>query len=226
MRNGNIAEKDMSPEYRQAERDYREKARHLWTENEAAKKAARSQVEATPEERQDAYMQRYQQKIAPVFDKLASDFVAQIMGPRGEDEKLLTQGVGERFSDHLIAISGKPDAELPALMKTARRTGQKDLVRAVAQVALDRNQFGLFKQWAESEPELADALKRVRTTPDAEQLATRTNAMRPPKASPEALEPTAADKERAASAPAAEEASRAAFFNRPRSIVGRRTRVV
>lgn len=226
LRNGNLDEKDMSSAYLAAEQSFREKAARLWEDSEEAKKTARSMVDATAEERQDFYKQRYQRKIAPTFDKLASDFVDEVMRPRGRDERLLTQGVGTGFSDYLISLSDKPLEELPSLMRTAQRTGQRDLVRAIAQVALGRNEFALFEEWAASEPELAGALKRVKSTPDPEQFATRTNALRPPKASPEALEPTDEDRARVASAPAMEEANRAAFYNRPRSISGRTTRVL
>jgi hypothetical protein len=223
LRNGNLNEKDMRPEYLEAERVYREQAQRLWASNEKTKREARAKVDLSPEERLDFYRQRYQELISSPFNRLAGSFIESVMAPRGADERRLTQGVGEKFSDHLIALSGKTDEELPALMKTAQRTGQADLVRAIAQVSLDRNQFGVFNEWAAGEPDLAAALKRVRSTPDPEQLATRAGAMRPPKADPEALEPRQEDHDRAASRPAAEAASRAAFYGRPRSIVGAKT---
>lgn len=226
LRTGNLDERDMNPDYRQAEKTFREKARTLWTTNEEIKRSVRSKLDLTPEERQDEYMKLYKQKVEGPFEQQASDFVGEIMGPRGEDERVLTQGVGDSFPDHLCALSGKPVEELPGLMKTAKRTGQQDLARAVAQVALDRNQFALFNEWAEGEPELAEALKRIRTTPDTEQLVTRTKAVRPHAADANSLEPTAEDHQKAAQKHAADEASRAAFFNRPRSIVGRHSRPI
>lgn len=222
LKNGNLDESRMSAEYLEAEKKYREKGSRLWDRNEQLKKDVRSKLGLTPEQRLDEYMQLYQRDISTPFAKMASDFFFQIMKPRGNDERLLSQGVGEKFSDHLIALADKPVEELSAIMQTAQRTGEKDLVRAVAQVGLDRNAFGLYNQWAASEPELAEALKRVRSTPDPEQVETRANAARPPKASPSALQPTQVDFDRAKQAEwarkHAEEQERRGFYGITRHV--------
>lgn len=222
LKNGNLDESRMSKDYLAAEKEYRERGKRLWEKNEELKKTVRSKLDLTPEQRLDEYMQLYQRDISTPFNKMASEFFFQTMKPRGEDERLLSQGVGEKFSDHLIALADKPVEELSAIMQTAQRTGEKDLVRAVAQVAIDKNHFGLYNQWAASEPELAEALKRVRSTPDPEQVETRANAARPPKASPDALQPTQVDFDRAKQAETArklaEEQQRRGFFGITRHV--------
>lgn len=199
----NLDEDEMNAEYRAAEEAYREEAGRVWDKNEEIKASIRHDLNLTPDERLDAYQQRYERDVAPRFNEAATRFVSGIMGPRGEDERRLSEGVGEKFADHLIALTGKSTEELGAIMQTAQRTGQGDLVRAVAQVALDKNAFGIFDRWAESEPELAAALQRLRTTPGPDQLATRTGAMRPPVADITGLTPNPADVERVRSAEAA-----------------------
>jgi hypothetical protein len=126
---------------------------------------------------------------------LASNHVATVAGQRGQDERLLTEGVGAKFSDHVVSLADKSDEQLKSIAHTAKRTGQNDLVRAAAQTALDRNLFEVYRQWSQDDPERAQALERLRSTPDVEQLATRTEAMKPPVAFPESLTPTFSEKE-------------------------------
>jgi len=217
----NLDEKDMSPDYREAEQAYREQAAKLWTEAAELKKRVRRNVDVEPEERQDEYLAAYQ-SLNTRFEKLANDFSRRVETQRRSDTHLLQEGVGERFADHVISLSARPVEELEQIMQTARRTGERDLARACGQVALDKQRYQLFEEWASSEPELADAMRRLRTIPSVDQLRVRTLAMRPPRAAADTLEPTAADYEHAQSSKASAEAARAAFFNLPRRQVGSR----
>ena len=219
---GNIDEKNMSEEYREAEALYRKQAARLWDLNEELKKETRARIDDEPEERLDHYRQRYEQGIEREFQKGASEFISGIAGPLGKDRRLLQESVGASFANHVIALAPRSTEELERVMQTAQRTGEEDLARAVAQVALDRQHYGLFERWASSEPELAAAMRRIRSTPGPEQLAVRTNAMKPPKAAPESLQPAAEDFERAESVKTSQEAARARFFNLPRRQVGSR----
>jgi hypothetical protein len=227
--NGNLQEKDMNAEFRQAEEAFRTQAGQLWERNREAIGTIRGDLDLEPHERQDQYLQRYTNQIAPKFEQLAGEFVGRIMHQRSQDEALLSQGTSERFADHVVELSGKSTEELEQIAKTAARTGQKDLHRAAAQVGLDRNAFGLYQSWATSEPDLAAALERLRSTPDAEQLRTRTLAMKPPTADPDRLEPTYAEhqaaQERESQARSAATARRRSFFGITRQSGRHSTRI-
>jgi hypothetical protein len=216
-----LEERDMDPEFKSAEEEYRNQAGKLWTEAEELKKRTRRKVDATPEERLGEYMAEYQ-SINTSFEKLADGFAQRVESQRRADKRLLQEGVGEKFTDHVIALASKPAEELDLIMQAAKRTSQQDLARACAQVALDKQRYRLFEQWAEGEPELAAAMKRLRTTPNLDQLRTRTLAMRPPRADAGVLEPTQEDRDRVVSHKAAQEAARASFFGLPRRQVGSR----
>jgi hypothetical protein len=98
-------------------------------------------------------------------------------------------------------------------MITARRSSQTDLERATAQVAYQRGLRPVWQSWAEADPQRAAAVTLLRGVPGIEQLHTRTaRAMRPPKATADDLEPTAADHQRAAEAAAEKARPRARFF--------------
>jgi hypothetical protein len=215
-----LDERDMNPEFKEAEQEYRDQASKLWTEAEELKSRTRRRVDDTPEERQSAYMADYQ-SINNRFERLANGFTQRVETQRRADKRLLQEGTGEKFADFVVSLSTKPAEELDQIMQTAQRTGARDLARACAQVALDKRRFQLFEEWAQGEPELAAAMKRLRTTPGLDQLRTRTLSMRPPRAGAETLEPTQGDRERVVSQSAAQEAARAAFFGLPRRQVGR-----
>lgn len=207
--------------YLKMEADYQEKAIALHKKNERIQAGIRQDLGATPEEREERYMKAYE-SLNEEFEKLANTHALAVTEDRRELEKTVNAGTGERFSEHLTALANVPDGKLEEMMKTARRTGQKDLARAIAHTALDRNRFGVFEEWAAANPETADALTRLRSIPDLDRLRTRTLALRPFKASPQSLTPTQEDRERVANAETSKEASKAAFFNRPRRQVGSR----
>lgn len=223
---GPLDDKDMDPGYRAAEEAYREQAARLWETAEELKREVRLNVEMSDEEREDLYMRRYLDRVEEPFNKLAGDFVASVAAPRGEAERALTEGVGEKFGEFVVSLSGKPADELKRVMKTAGRTGQGDLAAAAAQVALDGNLFGIFDEWAASDPKRAEAMRRVRTTPGPEQLATRAKALKPPRADASSLVPGEKEREAVAMKRAADDAAKEAFYNRPRSFSGRTVRHV
>jgi hypothetical protein len=224
LKTGHLDEAAMNPEYREAEERFRSEAKRLWDQNRKIQADTRRRVLegklASPEEAESEYMQRYCDEVQPKYQKLASEHVTRTAGRMAEDRAKLTQGVGQRFSDHLVNLADKSDEQLESIHHTAKRTGQDELVAATAQVALDRNQFELYRQWSQDDPGRARALERLRSTPDVEQLAARTQAMKPPIAARESLMPSQAEtqefeKKRAAAEATAEYAKRE-FYGGPR----------
>ena len=222
--NQHVKEDRMHPDYLKKEQAFREKAARLWDQERQLREGVRSRVGAEPEARQEAYMKGYQQ-LEERHEQLVEEINQEHSKRTAAAEKKLYAGTGERFGGYLVELSSKPADELEGIMRTAQRTGQKDLARAVAVAALDKNQFGVFDQWAASDPETAEALKYLRTTPGGSQFYDRTTrAMRPPKADPASLEPTAEDLQRFREEEARRNAPRQQFFhpNRPRYQVGGR----
>jgi len=158
------------------------------------------------------------------LDSLSDEFGWDVGKTIQEAEATLYAGSGKDFSRHLTSVANVPDERLSELMNTAVRSGQEELARAVAVTAYERGERGLFSRWAEANPERAAAVERIKGTPGAEQLYTRTaHAMRPPKANLQDLVPTAEDKRKAAEAEAAKNAPRQAFFGpQVRRQVGRK----
>jgi hypothetical protein len=120
-----------------------------------------------------------------------------------------------REVEDLADLADKPDEKLSEILNTATRSGQPALARAVAAVAHERSLLGVFQKWADSEPETADALARLRSLPDEDRFRTRTLALKPPKADMAALTPAPEDHERARRQAAVEAAPRQAFFGPP-----------
>lgn len=208
--------------YHEAEEKFRTEASRLHSRNEDLQASIRRNVDAPDEAREAVYIEGYQ-GISEDFDKLANDFARSVERDRSALERTVYEGTGEKFSDHLTRLAGVPDGQLETLMRTARRSGQKDMERAVAITSLERQGHSpLFEDWAQTDPQTAEALQKLRGLPDLDRLRTRTLAMRPFKAHPEALTPRQEDREREAAKAAADEASKAAFFNRPRRQAGRR----
>ena len=223
-----LRERDMDPAYRQAEESFRSGADFLWERNDKIIAEIRSNVHLSQEEREAEYVRRYQGEILQEFDWRAGAFTGQIVGQRAADERLLVGGAGPQFGQYVVSLAGKGKGELEQIMATARRTGQLDLERAAAQVALDQNLFGLFDGWVKADPQREAALRRIRTTPGDEQLAVRTNAFKPIKAMPEELVPKREDHELEARRRAFQRMSTEDFFGRKpvRVMYGRHTREV
>ena len=213
---------EFSPQYHEKEEEFRTEAARLHSRNEDLQASIRKDVHIPLEDREDLYVESYK-SLNSSFEKLANDFARSVEDERTAYEKTVYAGTGERFSDHLTQLANVPDEQLETLMKTARRSGQKDLARAVAITSLERRGVSpLFEEWAGSNPETANALTRLRGLPDSDRLRTRTLTMRPFKARPESLVPRQEDHEREASKATAKEASKAAFFGGPRRQVGSR----
>ncbi len=213
---------EFHPSYHEAEEKFRAEASRLHSRNKDLQASIRKNVDTPLEAREEAYIEGYR-GLSESFDQLANKFALSVEEDRRALEQTVYAGTGDKFSEHLTALANVPDQQLATLMATARRTGQRDLERAVAITSLERHIHSpLFEEWARGNPETADALTRLRGLPDSDRLRTRTLAMRPFKAAPEALTPKQEDHERAAGMNAAKEASKAAFFNRPRRQAGRR----
>lgn len=209
---GHLREQDMRPEFRQAEEAFREGADFLWGFNDKIMAEIRADLSLSLEERLEAYQRRYQREIAQPFYERANQLYNAVVGARHQDESLLVAGAGPQFGQYVASLAGKGKGELEQVMATAQRTGQADLARAAAQVALDNNWFGVFDGWVKADPQRAAALKRIRTTPPAEQIATRIEAFRPIKAQPDQLVPRREDHELQVKQKTFERMNRESFF--------------
>lgn len=224
------------PKFLESEKALEQKRTEIEAKNEALKTGIRRRVELSAEEREDAYMAGYE-PLARELDELAGTHIREVERERAELGRRVHSNVGERFGEHLTSLVNVPDEKLSELMATAQRTGQDDLAQAIAETALQRDRFGIFEEWARTNPEKGEALGRLRSMPEPERLAVRTRARASLfKADLQALTPTHEDRERArragptkeererAERARAAEASRAAFFGRQATQrVGRRT---
>lgn len=210
----------MHPDYRAKEDAFRTAAAKLWDEESAARARIRANVGLSEEQRMDAYMQAYK-GLEEKLDGLANDLGREVGKSIQEATETLYAGAGAKFSEHLASVTNVPDERLEALMNTATRSGQEELARAVAAVAYERGQRGLFERWAEANPDRGAAIERIKGTPGGEQFYARTAlAMRLPKAGLSGLVPTTEDHRKAAEAEAARNRPRAEFFG-PSSAVRR-----
>jgi hypothetical protein len=219
-----VDEGRMHPDSRKKETAFREQAAKLWADEASARKRVRSNVALSAEERQDAYREVYE-GLERRLEQLSDEFGRDVGKDVYEAERTLNQGTGAKFAEHLTAVTSIRDEKLGEIMATARRSRETDLERAIAVTAYERGVRPVWQSWAEANPQRAEAVKRLRSTPGPEQLYTRTAlAMRPPKASPADLEPTAVDRQRAADAEARRNAPRVEFYGppQPRRQVGSR----
>jgi hypothetical protein len=222
-----VTEENMHPDYHERETRFRDQAATLWDKESNARAQIRTDVSLSEEERMDRYIAVY-----GGLEKTLDELSGEIGREEGKaileaTETLYGGGAGKKFSEHLASVANVPDERLSSLMATATRSGQGELARAVALTAYERGERGLFNSWAESNPERAAALERIKGTPGAEQFYTRTKlAMRPPKAALADLIPTPEDERMAAEAEAASNVTKyAAFFGPtvPRQVGGRRS---
>ncbi len=209
-----VDEAQMHPDYRERETRFRDQAATLWDKESNARAQIRTDVSLSSSERMDRYIAVY-----GGLEKTLDELSGEIGREEGQaileaTETLYGGGSGKEFSEHLASAANVPDERLEALMNTAMRSGQEELARAVALTAYERGERGLFNSWAESSPDRAAALERIKGTPGSAQFYTRTKlAMRPPKAALADLMPTHEDERRAAEAEAASNVTKyAAFF--------------
>jgi hypothetical protein len=215
-------ETEFDEQYHEAEDAYRQSVFPLHDKERRLQEMIRGDVSLSEEERQKRYLSGYTQ-IETEFEQLANDHGRAYFEDRRTLEKTLYEGTGDKFGEYLASMADKPDEKLPEILSAAQRSKQPDLARAVAAVAHERNLFGVFQKWADSEPETADALARLRSLPDEDRFRTRTLALKPPRADMAALTPTHEDRERARQEAAVEAAPREAFFGPavPRQVGGR-----
>lgn len=215
-----MAKQEFNEQYHEMEERYRSKVYPLHEQERRLREFLRMDVTMEPEDKQRAYMQGWNE-INAKFEELANDFGRRFDNDRLALEEKIHKGTGKAFGEHLASLSSTPDEKLDELLTTAERTGQKDLARAVAATALTRSKFGVaecavFHRWADSDPELADALKRHRTLPPENRFLDRTLAIRPPRADAESLQSTQVDWDLHYEEQRRKEADRNRFFNLPK----------
>lgn len=220
-----VPEERMHPAYREQERILRTEAAKLWQAEEALRASLRSTTDLSSAERADIYRSRHGE-LQRRYEALTEKFSADVSKGMSEARKTLTAGSGPRFSEHLTAVAGIRDEKLPEVMATARRSGQEDLQHVIALTAYERGQRGVWESWASAQPQRAEAIRVLRTTPGGAQHNDRTRTLRPPRADEVDLEPTKMDVQAAREKAAAADAGRRAFFQanaaRPRRQVGSR----
>jgi len=212
-----VDEERFHPDYAERETRFRDQAASLWDQESNVRAQIRTDVGLSEEERMDRYIPAYRE-LEKTLDELSGEL------GREEGEAILAAtetlygGSGKTFSAHLASAANVPDERLESLMNTAVRSGQEDLARAVALTAYERGGSAstIFTSWAEAHPERAAALERIKGTPGAEQMATRTRlAMTPPKAALQDLIPTHEDERKAAEKKAASDMTKYAQFFGP-----------
>lgn len=223
--------------YHEQERELEDKQREILERGEALRAEISNQVDLTNEERADTYMAGHAELTRELQDA-ADALIGNVESEREELERKVHEGAGERFAQYLIELADKSEEELRPLMQTALRTGQGDLARAIAQTAYEKNLSsitgGMFAQWAQSNPEAAQALERLHSLPPSDRLEDRAKGRAwVPKAdlrslmpTPEALERArrvaAAEQERNRIAQTRKDMERVQVFGRPVQRVGRR----
>ena len=210
-----VDEEQFHPDYAERETRFRDQAAKLWDKESNVRAQIRTDVTLSEEARMDRYIKAYS-GLEERLDELSGEIGREEGKAILEATETLYGGSGKTFSAHLTSVANVPDDGLQALMNTATRSGQAELVRAVALTAYERggSASGLFNSWASANPERAAALERIKGTPGAEQMATRTRlAMTPPRAELADLIPTPADERRAAEEREAANVTKyAAFF--------------
>jgi len=210
-----VDEEHMHPAYAERETRFRDQAATLWDKESNARAAIRTDVSLSAEERMDQYIAVYG-GLEKTLDELSGELGREEGQAIVAATETLYGGSGKQFSEHLASVANVADERLQPLMNTAVRSGQGELARAIAVSAYERGERTIFNSWAESNPERAAALARIKGTPGAEQMATRTKlAMRPPKAALADLVPTHEDERRAAEAEAASNVTKYAEFFGP-----------
>jgi hypothetical protein len=221
-----VDEENMHPDYHERETRFRDQAAKLWDKESNARAAIRTDVSLSEEARMDAYIPAYRE-LEKTLDELSGELGREEGQAILEATETLYGGSGKKFSEHLASVANVADERLQPLMNTAVRSGQEELARAIAVSAYERGERTIFNSWAEANPERAAALERIKGTPGASQMFTRTKlAMRPPKAALQDLIPTPEDERRAAEAAAASNVAKyAEFFGPtvPRQVGSRRS---
>jgi hypothetical protein len=222
-----IEDANLHADYRAAEERYRSAAARLVERELDLQAQVRSLTEADEEERQAHYIEGHG-LIEAEYARLTSEFGRQQGKAVAEARRKLFKGAGpQHFSEMLARASGTPDEGLPELAKLAAQTGDASFEQAVALVADQRKPHGtspIFQDWVARDPARQAAYERLKGTPKAEQFHARTLGVKPPKARPADLQPTADDEQRAIEEKAARAAPRVEFFGgtAPRRQVGSR----
>jgi hypothetical protein len=225
MDNGfSMAESDMDSDYLRAETNWRGEASRFWQQERDLRAKVRRSLDLDEEDRALVYQHEYQ-KIEEAFKASADGFTNHWLQERRLAHERVYRNLSDGFRDSLLSAMSLPDDALEGTLNVAQRSGQTDLAQAIAQVALERNNFALFERWGRENPDKAKALGTLRRVPGFDQLTTRVHkAMRPPRADLENLRPGHAEVEAAREA---EEHSRVnadlrEFYGNPR--IGRRGR--
>jgi hypothetical protein len=193
-----VDERDFHPSYREAESAFREKAMVFSEDERKLRSEVRAMTQSSHEERLAHYVKEFT-RIEQQYEKFFENGIAKKWCAWHEScTRTLYGPGGPRYTDRLVGLAGAPDERLSELAALAKQAGDDDLARAVAHTARQRGNEQLFREWVDSSQETYDALNYLERTPDKQRFVDRTyKAMRPNKADPEGLEPTAADRERA-----------------------------
>lgn len=195
---GSLEESQMERTYLQAEAIWRGEARRFYDREMELRARVKRSLDLTDEERATVYMVEHE-RIVEEFTQSADAFTNGWLDQRRRAHEAVHSNRTDGFRESLLRVSGMDEAELQRTYNIAQRSGQSDLSAAVAQVALENKQFGIFERWGRENPQMAANLQTLRRVPGFDQLYRRIHqAMGPPRVeSPHHLRPGAAEIEEA-----------------------------
>lgn len=177
-------------------------------------------AERPQEDREKLYMEKVYPKYEGAWTEAAQDFVHETVQLQNELEE---RAYGKPDPSHLIGLANVPNEKLEEVLTSAQSAGDESLQRSVIAIARQRGERGLVNKWVESDADRKAAAQELKAIPELERLEPIAKGRRVPRAGTETLAPDREAIEEQVSKNAADEASRAAFFNRPRRMVGRRS---
>jgi hypothetical protein len=176
-----IAEPDMSRDYLRAETKWRGEASRFWQQERELRAKVRRSLDLDEDDRALVYQVEYR-KIEEAFKASADGFTNYWLQERRLAHERVYRNLSDGFRSSLLSAMALPDDALEGTLNVAQRSGQRDLAQAVAQVALERGDFGLFECWGRENSDKASALRLLRRVPGFDQLTTRVHkAMKPPR---------------------------------------------
>jgi hypothetical protein len=208
-------------QYDEIQQRFEARALPLFEEHrDEVKRTYKLDAETPQEQRERHYMAQIWPKYERRWTQAAQDFVAETATLQN---RLEARVFGKPDGSHLIGLASVPSEKLSEVLDAATATGDAALQRSVIAVARQRGERGLVNRWVSQDQGRAAAAEELKAIPELERLEPIALGRRPPKAAPESLSPDPEAIEKQVSREAADVATRSAFFNRPRSIVGART---
>src|SRR5829696_6274108 len=189
-----LDESGMDRTYLQAEARWRGEAERFYRREMELRAKVKRSLDLDDEGRAMVYMVEHE-RIVEDFQRSADAFTNGWLDQRRRAYQAVYENRTDGFRDAVLRASGMEEAELGRTLNIAMRSGQRDLAAAVAQVALERNLFGIFDRWGRENPQAAKNLQILRRTPGYSQMETRVHkAMKPPTVeSPHHLRPGAVE---------------------------------